>query len=382
MRYRPRRRSGLTLLEIVLTFAIAMLVLLALVMIMHSQFSNAQAGRDALTEATVARSILTRLSADIGNSLGGVDPRFLSNNTLPNNVNQSPDGVANLTAAALANATAGASGTSTTPNASSSSGASPSGASSSGASSSGASSSGASSSGASSSGASSSGASSSGASSSGASSSGSSSSSSSSTGTTPLPYNLGVKGDAKWLILSTNRAPGALLVSPKAPITDDSIPSPDLRCLSLWLVDGKGLARNEMAAVTADNAPTDVPTFDNPQQYVFAKEVVDVLFEYYDGATWQPNWDGGALGGNDGNTPIGPPAAIRVTIWLQSGPAIDGGDPTTVAYKHVVALPTSNAYSVAGPGINSGNFLVPTIQAGQQIPAANAPATTTSGSGM
>jgi hypothetical protein len=356
MRYRSRRRSGLTLLEIVLTFAIAMLVLLALVMIMHSQFSNAQAGRDALTEATVARSILTRLSADIGNSLGPVDPRFLSNNTLPNNVNQSPDGVGNLTAAALAKATTGAAGTSTSTDAD---GDSKSSSTTAGASSSMASG----------------GASGSASGSSGSSSGGSASSSS--TGMMPVPYNLGVKGDAKWLILSTNRTPGALLVSPKAPITDDSIPSPDLRCLSLWLVDGKGLARREMAAVTADNAPTDAPTFDNPQQYVFANEVVDVLFEYYDGASWQPNWDGGALGGNDGNTPVGPPAAIRVTIWLQSGPAVDGGDPTTVAYKHVVALPTSNAYSVAGPGINSGNFLVPTIQAGQQIPAANAPATST-----
>jgi hypothetical protein len=199
---------------------------------------------------------------------------------------------------------------------------------------------------------------------------------------TPAPYNLGVVGDAKWLVMSTNRIPGALIVSPKAPVIDDSIPSPDLRCLSLWLVNGKGLARNEMAAVTSDNAPTGEPTFDNEQQYVFAKEVVDVLFEYYDGATWQPSWNGGALGGNDGNTPLGPPSAIRITIWLQSGKAVDGGAPPTVAYKHIVALPTSNQYTIAGPSINNGQYLVPALQAGQQIPALNAPTTGTSTNGM
>jgi hypothetical protein len=347
MRYHPRRRRGLTLLEIVLTFAIAMLILLTLTMIMFSQFTSAQAGRDAVYEASIARSIMTQVSTHIVNHLGPADPRFLPNAILPNNVNQAPDGMAAAVGAASVSAintaaasTSGAPASSaTTPAASSSSTAA--------------------------------------ASAPVAPAASGSVSGSAPAGSIPVPYNLGVKGDAKWLVMSINRMPGALLVSPKAQVTDDSIPSPDLRSLSLWLVEGKGLAKNEMAAVTSDNAPTGQPTFDNELQYVFAKEVVDVLFEYYDGAAWQPTWDGGALGGNDGNTPVGPPSAIRITIWLQSGKAVDGGDPPTVAYKHVVALPASNAFTIAGPGQNSSNFLVPALQAGQQLPAANATTTST-----
>ena len=100
MRYHARRRRGLTLLEIVLTFAIAMLILLALTTIMYSQFTNAQAGRDAVYEATVARSIMTRMSADIVNHLGPVDARFLPSAILPDNVNQAPDSVAAAVATA------------------------------------------------------------------------------------------------------------------------------------------------------------------------------------------------------------------------------------------------------------------------------------------
>jgi hypothetical protein len=361
-----RRRRGLTLLEIVLTFAIAMLILLALTTIMYSQFTNAQAGRDAVYEATVARSIMTRISADIVNHLGPVDARFLPNAILPDNVNQVPDGVAAgvATAANTAALAAQGGGAASTP--------APSSVSASGT--------------VNSAGTTTTASGATTASSTTAAAapmaSGSVSSSVATGSVTPVPSNLGVVGDAKWLVMSTNRIPGALLFSPKAPVMDDSIPSPDLRCLSLWLVPGKGLARNEMAAVTSDNAPTGQPVFDNEQQYVFGKEVVDVLFEYYDGTAWQPTWNGGTLAGNDGNTPIGPPSAIRITIWLQSGKADDGGDPPTVAYKHVVALPTSNQYIMAGPGINNnGQFLVPSLQAGQQIPAVNAGATAGSGSG-
>jgi hypothetical protein len=344
MRYRRNRRPALTLLEMVLTFAIAMVVLLALFMIMQSQYNHAQAGREVIDEAGLARSILTRIAADISGSLGPVDPRFLPNGILPNNANAKPTG--GMAAVAMA---------SNTPTAVSATGATAS--------------------------------TTTAASSAAASSTTTSSSASSSVGMTPAPFNLGVKGDAKWLVLSVNRVPAALIASPKAPVTDNSIVSSDLRSLSIWLVDGMGLARSETSAVTGDAAPTGQPDFSDPQQYVFAPEVVDIEFKYFDGVDWLTSWDGGQLGGNDGNTPIGPPLAIRIRLTLRRGPAARPGDDAntdTVSYVHVVTLPASNGFTQAvqsGSGApTGGQSLIPALQAGQQIPAANSQSTgTTSG---
>ncbi len=339
MRRAARRRPGLTLLEMVLTFAIAMLVLLALFMVMHSQYGHAQAGREAIAEATLARAILTRVGNDIVCSLGPVDPRFLPKSILPNNANQSGGNAGNSQAGSGMQGNTGASGnTGTTGNATS-------------------------------------GATGNTGASATPNSSSSSSGSSSTAATTPVPYNLGVKGDSNWLILSCSRVPGALILSPKAAVTDNSIISSDLRSISYWLADG-GLARREMTNVNADDAPTDQPDSSNASQYVIAPEVRDILFEYFDGVSWQPNWDGGALGGNDGNTPVGPPAAIAITITLKSTrPGSDTTDQQPTKYKHVVAIPASNAFTLAnqsGSGQQlSGNALVPALQAGQQIPSLN-----------
>src|SRR5205823_1913715 len=140
--------------------------------------------------------------------------------------------------------------------------------------------------------------------------------------------------------------------------------SSDLRSLSIWL-DGAGLARNEMTAVTSDDAPVDEPSYPDGSRYVFAPQVQDVLFEYFDGESWQASWDGSQLGGADGNTPIGPPAAIAITITLRSS---SGGGPDAAParkYKHVVALPTSSVFTRSGLQ-RSGQGLGSALQSGQQ----------------
>lgn len=345
MRYCRTRRRALTLLEMVLTFAIAMVVLLALFMIMQSQYNHAQAGREVVDEAGLARGILTGIASDISGSLGPVDPRFLPNGILPNNANAPPTGGMAAVAAA-SNATPAATPTgagASTPTAANSAAGS---------------------------------------------STPTSSSASSSTGMTPAPFNVGVKGDAKWLVLSVNRAPAALIASPKASVNDNSIVSSDLRSLTYWLVDGMGLAKNETSAVTGDDAPTGEPSYSDPQRYVFAPEVVDIEFKYFDGVEWLTSWDGGQLGGDDGNTPIGPPLAIRIRLKLRRGPAAGAADEANadpVSYVHIVTLPASNGFTQAvqsGSGASTGGqLLIPALQAGQQIPAANSQSTSTT-SGM
>jgi hypothetical protein len=395
MRHRRQRRRGLTLIEMVVTFAIGMLILLAVFMIMHSQYVNTEAGREAILEATLARNILTRVSDDIVNSLSGVDPRWLPTQILPNNANQGAKPVqgaaqaaaqaaqnlgiqgADTSALSAANASNGTTGgtqggtqTTTVSSTMSKSGMTSTTVTMTGGGKSGNSSA--------NSGANASSNNSANASSN---SSNSSTSNSASSGTTQpsMPYNLGIKGDAKWIVISSSGVPGTLLGRPPSmSAIDPTVVSSDLRSVSIFLVDGAGLAYKEMRAVTSDEAPTGEPNFSDSEKLVFAPQVTDVQFEYFDGVSWQTTWDGGQLGGNDGNTPIGPPAAIGITITLKSS-SVSGDDREVKPrrYKHVVELPSSNAFTQAmqqGQGSSSqlsGQTLINALEAGQMIPPAN-----------
>ncbi len=79
------------------------------------------------------------------------------------------------------------------------------------------------------------------------------------------------------------------------------------------------------------------------QTHVLFPEVQSVQFEYFDGATWQTSWDGTAVG-EDGETPIGPPAAVRITFTVAptatSRSTVAPGQVRT--YVHVVPILTAN----------------------------------------
>src|SRR5579859_3913762 len=59
------RRGGYTLLEVLLAMAIAVMLLAALYTAMSVQLHHAEAGRDVVTQATLARSLLSRIRQDI-----------------------------------------------------------------------------------------------------------------------------------------------------------------------------------------------------------------------------------------------------------------------------------------------------------------------------
>jgi hypothetical protein len=343
MRIRRTRRRGLTLIEMVLTFAIGMLVLLAVFMVLQSQYTATQAGRDAIREATLARNILTRVATDVTSSLGPVDPRWLNSQVIPTNGNIGINQIKNSGGGMIMATTVTAGGATSTTIATGSTGSKGSTGSSANASNSANSAN-------------------------SSSNSASGTSSTSSPPITPVPFNLGVKGDANWVVISGSRVPGGLVQNPQ--VTDGSVISSDLRSISIWFIPGTGLVRKELTNVTSDEAPTGEPDFPDPQ--VIAKEVKNIAFEYFDGVEWQTSWDGGQLGGSDGNTPIGPPSAIKITIMIGGG--AEEGDRQ---YTHVVALPSSNAFTMAGQsgaGVTeslSGQGLIPAIQGGQQLSTTN-----------
>lgn len=181
--------------------------------------------------------------------------------------------------------------------------------------------------------------------------SGSSTTPSSSSSTTPQPtpptvsFNLGVSGDATSLILSNFR------VQPTPRDIDTTVPATpitsDLRRVMYWLVnpgtDSAALARRELSQATSsdiDIQPTDIG---DPTPYIIASEVKNILFEYWDGTTWQPEWEG--IDEND--NAIGPPMGIRITLTLRRnglGASTDSDDSATC--QHVIAIPTANNFNL------------------------------------
>src|SRR5436305_304499 len=78
---RRTRRAGYTLLEMTLALAIALIILGAVYEFLNRQIFLAEVGRETVEEGDLARTLLTRMSADIAGHLGGLDPAQLPNTT-------------------------------------------------------------------------------------------------------------------------------------------------------------------------------------------------------------------------------------------------------------------------------------------------------------
>ena len=261
-----RTRPAFTLMELVLALALVMLLFGALYFTLSTQLGVTQAGREAVADGEIARSVMNRIGNDILAQVGPVDPR-VANYAAPTN----PDGTT------------------------------------------------------------------------------------ASDQPTPVSFNIGVSGDGTNLILSVYRVQkGPANAATNVP---DPIVTSDLRRISYWLVtngaDTLGLARQEIQQATSpdiDTAPSGVA---DPTQYLLAKEVKNILFEYFDGTAWQPQWDGTLA--PDGVTPSGPPTAIRVTVTMRRSAktapgASDIPDEQLPTYVHVIALPTANNFAAKTSG--------------------------------
>jgi hypothetical protein len=161
---------------------------------------------------------------------------------------------------------------------------------------------------------------------------------------TSVTFPLGIQGDGSSLVLFVSRVPRDLDV----PATADVPPlGSDVRRVCYWMVDGKGLARQEMLMVTSTDAfdvlPPNIP---EEEKYVIAPEVRSLQFEYFDGTNWQGSWDSTILG-DDGVTPVGSPRAIAITVEIARPlPPGESGEGQVDTFRHVVTIGTANGITI------------------------------------
>lgn len=273
------RRQAFTLLEVLCSLAISVMLLGALYVAVNTQLQSTQSSRQVLEHSTLVRTLLARITSDINANLGPATPDRSA-------------------AASTSSTTSGTTGTTTT---------------------------------------------------------GTSSTSSTTSSTTPTTttttgtaaqINYGVQGDSGRLTLYISRIHrDPRFVVPEMSGTDAVSVESDLRRVTYWLAGGTesplGLARQVVRLVTSEDQmaalPPDIPDEAN---YLLAEEVRSLRFSYFDGTNWQDSWDGTTLG-DDGVTPIGPPAAIAIVIGISRTRDVTAEN-NVREYRHVVAIPTAN----------------------------------------
>ncbi len=158
---------------------------------------------------------------------------------------------------------------------------------------------------------------------------------------TPL-FNSGVDGTSNVLILSVSRVPIELLAPDKRQVDASTLKKvSDLRRTSYWFVDDgntTGLACQVLTGITSDEFYIRPPDVGDIGPLIIAEEVRGLVFEYFDGVNWQATWSGNAFA-SDGQTPMGPPAAIKITLTVASKDGLRTRD-----YRRVVALPAGNNF--------------------------------------
>jgi len=279
---------GFTLIELLVAMLVAMILIGALYVALDIQLSHSQAGRDVVQVKTLANAILSKLDSDISNSMGAYDQRGVPDPSKLQTDNTQPAAATGTTG------TTGAAATTTTdPNAE----------------------------------------------------------------TVPLTtfaaqgtgkgtFNVGVLGSSTMLTLTVSH------LKRDANMIDGITVPPgisDLHRVTYWYGgDSVGLCRQEIDVVTSVENTDVPPDVGNPMDYQFASEVASIEFQYFDGLLWQSEWDGTLLGGSDGMTPVGPPAAIKITLSLKqtnlSASATDNSEPPPMVVTHVVAIPGGNNF--------------------------------------
>jgi prepilin-type N-terminal cleavage/methylation domain-containing protein len=299
----PTARRAFTLLEVLLATAIGVILLAALYAAVDIQYKHAQAARDVVEQSTLARALLARMGNDIACSAGPADPSRFRTSTQGSASGQS--GSTQQSGQGTTGQTTGSTQT-TQP---STGGAAP---------------------------------------------------ASTTTGQTTDPasgtagavsgltaggnFLFTLSGDSESLSLFVTRVPRELTMLRTNPNANPGVVT-DLRRISYWLVSGSGLAFEEIRPVTSDEAagaPPDTP--DGVNSRILAAEVRSLSFSYFDGSGWQSSWDGTAVG-SDGQTPIGPPMAVAITLGLAAPGTPPGVESKVKMYRHVVSLMTANGPS-------------------------------------
>ncbi len=252
-------RVGYTLLEVVLSVALALILLAALYTAMDLELRQADIGRELVQQATVSRSIVQKMGTDITPALAPVMPVKASTTVDP------------TTGLAVDPATMTTEADAATMEALQES----------------------------------------------------------------APYIAGIVGEEKSITLFIARNGAG---NPKQ--DGMNVAPTGVRRVTYWMIEG-GLARQELTSilneVTKSTKSGPDLTQGDEMSYLFAEEVIDATFEYWDGASWATSWDGSQLGA-DNKTMIGPPLAVRVTLTLQLPPQNPREEPIQKIIKHTFAL--------------------------------------------
>ncbi len=299
---RRTARRAYTLLEVILALGIGAVLFAGLYAALGIVQRGASTGRSLLDQTSIARGVIDRLNGDIAAQLAPSDPRVAASS--------SPTTTTPSSTTPTTGTTANASGT---PSTGSTSGA----------------------------------------------------------GTGTVKFNLGVQGDSTWVAVYVSRVPSEIQIGANATNggngangganngmnSNQGTPLvADLRRVAYWLASNGGLARQELTNVASTDALADLPpSVSDEKTYVIAPQVQSVTFEYFDGTTWQTSWDGTAAGAA-GTTPLGPPAAIRVTLTV--GRTVNGTGPADLdvrTYQHVVPIPTANNPNPPAASSSSGS---------------------------
>ncbi|MCI0680648.1 MAG: prepilin-type N-terminal cleavage/methylation domain-containing protein [Gemmataceae bacterium] len=157
----------------------------------------------------------------------------------------------------------------------------------------------------------------------------------------PIVFNHGIRYDGSQLILSISRVPSEVLAPDTRRLEDTTLPKvSDLRRMIYWIDESKGLAYQEVKRITANDAES--TESDEPVKYI--PEVKALTLQFWDGAAWVADWDSSTPGA-DGETPIGPPAAIEIVLEMRFRGRLDETEPAEPrTYRHVINVPTGNNY--------------------------------------
>ena len=289
------RRTGFTLLEVLLASVLAVVLMAALYVALDVQLRLASAGRDSIEQATLTRAIVQRFENDLGSSIGPVAPPINTGGSGGSGgTGGGGSGGTGAGATGGAGAAAGAGGAAT-----------------------------------------------------------------GGAGATPMegeavtevvaasdtiPFQAGVIGETDRLTIFATKVAG------QGKNLDESgaVPTPaDARRVTYWMTD-RGLARQELPWLTGEQVvnTTDPIPEDGKEEadYVIAEEVTRIQFEYWDGSAWADTWDGRQTNA-DGQTLKGPPMAIRIRFWLNV-PGVNPGETVEKEFRHTIAV-----RGAAGPAV-------------------------------
>jgi prepilin-type N-terminal cleavage/methylation domain-containing protein len=320
-----RGRQGFTLLEMTLALAIGLILMSAIYFTIDIYLQSTRNGRQQIDQATVARSVVKKINADVLNSIATL-PQYPTPSNSKNNA-----GTGGTTTAGGTTTTAGGATTTTTTTTGNTTG---------------------------------------GTTTTGNTTTGNTTGGTTTTGNTTTTvgtgaflFNSGLQGTPDVLTLYVSKVSLS-----NSQMTGDSTSQGtqpvdcDLRRISYWVItdgDRKGLVRQEVVWVTNDDdinsVPPDVSLPTDPSDksvIVVAPEVLGIQFQYSaDGQTWVDNWDGTSVDGTPGNAPqqgqlpIGPPMSIKITLKIGTadGKVSDVNDPAVLTVEHIIHIPTSTA---------------------------------------